>query len=82
LARARLWANPCGPARLFGGLADVVHAADALGGGETELLNQERQIDAEALGGGDSATGRRVAQAFFGSSQFGRRENVVLPHQS
>lgn len=70
------------PAHLFGGLADFVHVADALGGAQPELLDQESQVDPEALGGLNPATRRRVAKPFFGSSKLGGRQWVVLPHQS
>jgi hypothetical protein len=66
-AGARLPGNQYRPARLFGRLADVVHAADALGGREAQLLDQERQVDAEALGRCNAAAGRWVAQPVFGA---------------
>ena len=63
--------SSAGPPRLFGRLADVVHAADALGGREAQLLYQERQVDAEALGRFDAAAGRGVVQPVFGAGEFG-----------
>ena len=67
--------------RLFRRLAGVVHAADALGGGQAQLLDQERQVDAEALGRLNPAAGWRVPQTVFGAGELGGSEEVVMPHQ-
>jgi hypothetical protein len=43
-----------------------VHAADALGGSEAQLLDQEGQVDAETLSRLDATAGRGVTQPVFG----------------
>jgi len=56
-------------AELFCKSTDLQHALDAFGGRQTQILTEEREIDAVALGSLYLAAGARVTQALFGARE-------------
>jgi len=57
-----------------------MHAASPLRRGKTQLLDEQRQIDAEPLGSLDLASGARMSQPLFGSHKLLGRQVAPLLH--
>jgi hypothetical protein len=73
--------TPGGTAHLLGGAGRVVHLANAFLGGETQLFDQQGQVDAESLGGLNAAPGTWMAQTVFRPRELFGREGVLRFHE-
>jgi hypothetical protein len=57
-----------------------MHCENPFRRGETQVLDQERQVDAKLPGGLDAASRSRMTQPLFRPFKFARSQSTPTPH--